>query len=131
MKTYIAVVSKDAGSAFGVWFPDVPGCFSAADEEADILANAIQALGLHFDGEELPEARGVDRIARDMEVAEMLQGGAWLLAVPFVTLANRKVRANISLDKGILDAIDDASAQRGLTRSAFIAEAVTNEIEGR
>jgi len=51
--------------------------------------------------------------------------------VPFVTLANKTVRANISLDKGILDAIDDASAQRDLTRSAFIAEAVTNEIEGR
>ena len=131
MKTYIAVVSKDAESAFGVWFPDVPGCFSGTDEEADILRNAIQALSLHFDGQTLPEARGVDQIARDAEVAEMLQSGSWLLAVPFVTLANRKVRANISLDKGILDAIDDASALRGLTRSAFIAEAVTNEIEGR
>ena len=131
MKTYIAVVSQDTGSAFGVCFPDVPGCFSGADEEADILRNAIQALSLHFDGQTLPEARGVDQIARDAEVAEMLQSGSWLLAVPFVTLANRKVRANISLDKGILDAIDDASALRGLTRSAFIAEAVTNEIEGR
>ena len=131
MKTYIAVISKDAESAFGVWFPDVPGCFSAADEETDILPNAIQALGLHLDGMAFPEARNVEQIARDAEVAEMLQGGAWLLAVPFVTLNNRKVRANISLDKGVLDAIDDASALRGLTRSAFIAEAVRNEIEGR
>jgi hypothetical protein len=32
MKYFYAVVHKDEGSAFGVHFPDLPGCFSAADD---------------------------------------------------------------------------------------------------
>lgn len=35
------------------------------------------------------------------------------------------------MDRGMLDAIDQAAALRNLTRSAFIAEAARNEIEGR
>jgi uncharacterized protein (DUF1778 family) len=35
------------------------------------------------------------------------------------------------LDKGIVEAIDDAAQVRGLSRSAFMAEAAQNEIQGR
>jgi predicted RNase H-like HicB family nuclease len=30
-RTYYAIVHKDENSAFGVYFRDVPGCFSAED----------------------------------------------------------------------------------------------------
>ena len=40
MKTYIALVHKDADSAWGVSFPDLPGCFSAADTLDDVLPKA-------------------------------------------------------------------------------------------
>ncbi len=43
MSTYFALVHKDAGSAFGIQFPDLPGCFSAADELNDIFRNAEAA----------------------------------------------------------------------------------------
>jgi len=131
MKHYAAVVNKDEDSAFGVWFPDVPGCFSAADDEADLVKNAIEALNLHLEGIDHPEPRSVVALAQDPEVAQALADGAFLLSVPLVTLQRRAVRVNLSLDKGILDAIDSAADLRGLTRSAFIAEASLNEIEGR
>ena len=131
MQTYIAVVDKDEDSAFGLWFPDVPGCFSAADTENALLGNAIQALALHLEGHAHPTARDIAELRRDADVANALSQGAYLLAVPLVTIAHRVVRANVSLDKGVLDAIDAAAAQRGLTRSAFIAEAARNEIVGR
>ncbi len=131
MRTYIALVHKAPDSAWGVSFPDVPGCFSAADREEDLLPNAIEALSLHLDGYDLPEARDIAAITADPEVAEELRNGAFLLAVPYVTLAHRPVRANISIDKGILDAIDAAARERGMTRSAFIAEAAMNEITGK
>jgi metal-responsive CopG/Arc/MetJ family transcriptional regulator len=41
------------------------------------------------------------------------------------------VRANLSLDAGLLDAIDDAAKAHGLTRSAFLASAAREKIEGR
>ncbi|MCC5960562.1 MAG: type II toxin-antitoxin system HicB family antitoxin [Rhodobacteraceae bacterium] len=131
MQTYIAVVDKEEDSAFGLWFPDVPGCFSAADSENALLGNAIQALALHLEGHAHPAARDIAELRRDADVADALAEGAYLLAVPLVTMAHRLVRANISLDKGVLDAIDAAAAQRGLTRSAFISEAARNEISGR
>ena len=85
MQAYIALVHKEQGSAWGVNFPDVPGCFSAADRREDILPSAIAALGLHLDGQDAPEARDVTEIAADPEFAEELQTGAFLMEVPYNT----------------------------------------------
>lgn len=131
MAVYIALVHKEGGSAWGVSFPDVPGCFSAADREEDLLPNAIEALAMHLEGQEAPPARSVAEIAADPEVACEIASGAFLLAVPLVSLAHKPVRANISIDRGILEAIDEAARQRGMTRSAFLAEAAMNEIKGK
>jgi predicted RNase H-like HicB family nuclease len=51
MKTFIALVHKDEDSAWGVSFPDLPGCFSAADTLADVLPQAGEALELWFEDE--------------------------------------------------------------------------------
>lgn len=128
MKTYFALVHKDADSAFGVTFPDLPGCFSAADSEADIVPNACEALSLWFDDAGDVAPRSLMAILAD--VAADLAQGAFLVAVPLVTSAGKPTRVNISIDKGILNAIDAAAAARKLTRSGFIAEAARNEIEG-
>jgi metal-responsive CopG/Arc/MetJ family transcriptional regulator len=45
--------------------------------------------------------------------------------------SGRAVRANLSLDAGLLDAIDEAAKAHGLTRSAFLASAAREKIEGR
>ena len=128
MKTYFALVHKDDDSAYGVSFPDLPGCFSAADQMEDVLPNACEALELWFEDAEDVTPRAMGAIAA--EVADDLAAGAFLLAVPRMTTAGRSVRVNLSLDRGILDAIDTAAAARKLTRSAFIAEAARNEIHG-
>ncbi|MCM5555395.1 type II toxin-antitoxin system HicB family antitoxin [Pleomorphomonas sp. NRK KF1] len=131
MRHYIGVVHKDADSAFGIHFPDVPGCFSAADEMDDLLSNASEALSLHLEGEPLPEARPLDVIREDEEVKEDLAAGAFLLAVPLISLTGRTTKANITMDAGLLAAIDQIAKARGLTRSAFIADLARREIEGK
>jgi predicted RNase H-like HicB family nuclease len=129
MIVYHAIVHKDEDSAWGVQFPDLPGCFSAADELDDVLANACEAVSLYLEGEKIPEPSSLESI-RELAADDLAQG-AFLLAVPYVTSYNRPQRINISIDQGILDAIDMAASQRKLTRSAFLAEAARNEIEGR
>ena len=62
--------------------------------------------------------------------AQNLASGSYLISVPLVTAKHRSVRVNLSLDKGIVEAIDDAAQVRGLSRSAFMAEAAQNEIQG-
>jgi predicted RNase H-like HicB family nuclease len=128
MRTFFALVHKDADSAYGVTFPDLPGCFSAADKIEDVLPNACQALELWFDDAEEVAPRDADAIAA--EVAADLAQGAFLLAVPRVSNTGKVVRVNLSLDRGTLEAIDSAAAARKLTRSAFLAEAARNEIAG-
>ena len=49
---YIAVAEKDADSAFGIWFPDVEGCFSAGETLAEASANAAAALRQHTEAVE-------------------------------------------------------------------------------
>ena len=129
MRYYHAVVHKDDDSAFGVHFPDLPGCFSAADTLADVIPNASEALALWFEGHAGAAPRPVEAIRAD--VAADLAEGAFLVMVPFIGRHGRPARVNISLDAATLDAIDAAAAQRRLSRSAFIAEAARNEIEAR
>ena len=123
---YVAVIDKDPGSAYGVHFPEVPGCYSAADSFEDIVPNAIEALSLFFeDGDPVPP-RGLEAV-RD-QVAENIAEGAVLMMIPYVRDRKRVVRVNLSLEKGFLDTLDEAARMRGMTRSAFVQKAATREI---
>lgn len=131
---YVAVIEKDADSAFGVWFPDVEGCFSAGDTLEEAVANAAAALRQHVEalesaGRKPPSARASDEVLRDSkDVRASVKTGAVLFAVPLLADAGRTVRINISLDKALVDQIDEAASVRGLTRSAFIAQAAREKI---
>lgn len=131
MKRYLALVEKEEGSAFGITFPDVPGCFSAADAEDDIMKNAIEALALHLEDGTAPAARTAAELTAAPDVREAMLRGGYLILVPLIENEARQVSANISLDKGMLKAIDTAARERGLTRSAFLVEAARHEIERR
>ena len=132
---YVAVIEKETDSAFGVWFPDVEGCFSAGDTLEEATANAAAALRQHAEavesaGRRLSAARAVDDVLGDKDVRKSVETGAVLFAVPLLADAGRTVRINISLDKALVDQIDSAASSRGLTRSAFIAQAAREKITG-
>lgn len=80
-RVYLAIVEKDAGSAYGVSFPDVPGLFSAADDEADIVPNAVEALRLWEESETLPPPQNRTRILENEAVRADLANGATLVSV--------------------------------------------------
>jgi predicted RNase H-like HicB family nuclease len=128
MTHHIALVHKDPTSSFGVQFPDVAGCFSAADSEDDLIANAIEALSLWAEDEPMPKPRSIEQIVAVADVANELAAGAFLISVPFAANDARLVTANISMERGILKTIDAAAKRRKLTRSAFLAQAPRNEI---
>jgi predicted RNase H-like HicB family nuclease len=129
MRTYFAIVDKDADSAFGVWFPDLPTVFSAADEEDDLVSNAIEALRLYAEDTALPEPSMIDAVLARDDVRRSLAEGAFVLRVPLIENDTRVVRANVTFEAGMLRAIDEAAAKRGLTRSAFLASVARKEIE--
>lgn len=132
MKHYIAIVEQEGDSAHSLWFPDVPGCYSAADAASDVLANAVEALQLHLADLDAPEASGAGELAAREDVAECLAAGAWMLAVPFVERdRDASVRINITMPRGVVDAVDSHARTHGLSRSSFLAQAALAAIEGR
>ena len=57
--------------------------------------------------------------------------GATIAFVPLILDKGSPRRINVSLDVGLLRAIDEEAKRRGMTRSAFLSSAARNEIEGR
>lgn len=131
MTHYFALVHKDAESAYGISFPDLPGCFSAADTQGEVIPNAMEAIELFLDdAAEAPPSHDLDALTADPDVAGELAAGAYLIAVPHIDNTNKTTRVNITLNKGLLDAIDAEASKRKMTRSGLIAQAAEREILG-
>ena len=92
---YVAVIEKEPDSAFGVWFPDVEGCFSAGDTMDEALINAPEAIQLYADaldqgGRDLPRARSLFELKSDPTFVEDVRGNlvaVVLLPEPAATAA--------------------------------------------
>jgi predicted RNase H-like HicB family nuclease len=112
MKTYIALVEPgDEATAHGVTFPDLPGVHSAADEEGDILHNAIEALRLWAEDEDMPEPSTKEAILQREDVRAALAEGSYLLEVPLMALETTRF--------DIQDFITTPEHQIGVLGAAF------------
>jgi predicted RNase H-like HicB family nuclease len=134
-KYYLGIVEKDDESAFGIWFPDMPGCFPAADEFDDLPRVAAEILRQHVEalesnGRPVSSPRSIAEVLADKDVKKALRNGATTMLVPLLADAGRTVRINVTVERGLLDQIDEAAEARGLTRSAFLAQAAREKIAG-
>ena len=82
---------------------------------------------MESDGEATPTPRTLEAINTDPELVEDMKG-AIIAAVPLVRERGSTTRINVSLDLGLLEAIDGLAKQRSQTRSAFIASAARREL---
>jgi predicted RNase H-like HicB family nuclease len=129
---YIACIHKEPDSCYGVSFPDFPGCTSAGDSLDEAVANGVEALSGHVrvmeaDGDVIPKPRTLGEIVDDSSLRED-RDGALLSAVPLVRDRGSSTRINVSLDLGLLEAIDNAARRRKQTRSAFLASAARRDL---
>lgn len=103
---YIVVIDGKPG-AYGMYVPDMPGCTSMGDSIAELLVNAQEALQLWAEdaiksGERLPKPRGIEALRKDPDVVRDLAEGSVLAVVPLILETGRAVKANLSLDAGLL-----------------------------
>lgn len=125
---YWAIVHKDKESAYGVSFADIEGCFAASDTDEGLMQAAIEAVDLYLeDVEEVPKPKALSEV-REAYREDLLQG-AYLIQVPLIERDTQTTRVNLSLERGILRAIDGAAARVNLNRSAFVAMAAKRMIE--
>lgn len=128
MRQYIGLIHKDAGSDYGVAFPDFPGCVTAGKtlEEARVMAQ--EALSLHIagmieDGEAVPAPSTLDAILADPENAGSV---AVLTLAP--DAARKAVRVNVTIPEDALALIDRFAEREGFTRSGFLVKAALSAI---
>lgn len=124
MPRYTALIDGEAG-AYGVVFPDLPGCTAMGNTIDEAITNAVEALHDWAEvtietGNAIPAPRAIEKLRADPAVVEALAEGASLTTVPLIRETGKPTKANISIDAAILAAIDAAAGRRKLTRSAFI-----------
>lgn len=107
--------------SFGAWFVDFPGCVSAGDTIADAIEGAHEALALHVsgmieDGEPIPQPS-----------SPTLEEGSVVVAMIGVTLPGKAIRINITMDEGLVAAIDRVASNR----SSFLADAARTALSAR
>lgn len=123
---YPAILEKEPDSAYGVTFPDFPGCVSAGETAEEALVNAHEALAGHValmvqDGDPLPAPTPVERVTADPAVTMVA------VTVVGVTVPGRAKRVNVTLDEALLEEIDSIAKNR----SRFLAEAARAELARR
>lgn len=121
---YTALIDGKSG-AYGVVIPDIPGCTAMGATIEEALANAAEALrdfaGIaQEDGEALPSPRAIETVLAAPDIAEAVRSGATLASVPLIRASGKPARANLSIDSGVLQAIDAEARRRKLTRSGMI-----------
>ena len=128
MSRYIAILCKDEDSAFGLHFPDLPGCVTAGGTEEEALANAAIALRLWAeDVEKLPEPSTMSTLRARADVAEDLADGGVAVSIPLIT-SGRRLRLNVMLEPSIIKATDEAAKAAGVSRSQFIERSLEHSL---
>jgi predicted RNase H-like HicB family nuclease len=123
MQRYIGIIDG-GGDVWGVTIPDLPGCVGGGttlDEAIDSATIALQEVAGHkiSGGFSVPPPSSLEQtLAKDDFGPNPIT-----VLIPLLLDAGRTVRANLTLDAGLLEAIDKAAKLRGVTRSAFVADA--------
>jgi len=122
---YPAVVER-AGKGYSVFFPDLPGCVSAGRTVQDAVLAAEEALAGHLlasaeHGDPVADPSDLDAIERDLEVEEVAR------VLVRAERPGKAVRVNVTLDDGLLAAIDRVAKNR----SGFLADAARAALAAR
>ena len=87
MQHFFALLDGGPG-AYGVAFPDCPGCTAMGADENEAYANAIAALDEWMRDAQAaggrPAARGIEALRRDPDVNAAVAEGAIFLRIPYV-----------------------------------------------
>jgi predicted RNase H-like HicB family nuclease len=125
---YVAVVEGSEKTGYSAFFPDLPGCATAAQGLAELIANARDVLALHIegmveDGADVPSASSIEALPIDKNLRE-----AGRIIVD-VEIDDAPLRVNVSIGANLLRRIDAAAEVSGMTRSGLLATAARQFVD--
>ena len=121
---YLALIDGSEG-AYGIVFPDLPGCAAMGSTMDETRVLASEALGdwintVESSGNTVPAPRTFEELSTDPEFEEAFRESLNVTSISVVRSTGKPVRANLSLDGGVVIAIDAEAQRRGVTRSAMV-----------
>ncbi|WP_028865096.1 type II toxin-antitoxin system HicB family antitoxin [Psychromonas aquimarina] len=129
----IAIETGDADHAYGVAFPDLPGCFSAGDSLEEAITNAKEAVEFYLEdlaerGKLPPLATGLSVLQQDEEY----KGWAWaVIDVDVEPYMGKSEKKNVTLPSLLYKKIDSqviAHPELYKNRSHFLQVAAAHEL---
>ena len=122
----IALVQGQPGN-FGLTFPDVPGCVTAADTLDELLQQAAEALSFHLEGlaedkRPMPVPHKLEELQANPEFAVDFAEARLVTLIPYDP-PGKAIRVNITIEQHLLEAIDQNARMEGSSRSGFLAQA--------
>ncbi len=129
MRYPVAIEPGNETTAFGIVFPDLPGCFSAGDTLDEAMENAEEAAAGWIDatldaGGAIPRATSLDALRDNPEYSGWSFGVVTLDPALFDDTIER---VNITLPRRVLKRLDALASAAGANRSAFIAKLTLEE----
>jgi predicted RNase H-like HicB family nuclease len=129
MSTFIGLIYKSR-SGYDIVVPDAPGCTASDDTLRGVIQAGTQALRLWAEaevsaGRSIPKPRKED----DRELKAEIDDCISMAMLPLYMDDGRIRRINITMEAWLLNALDGAAKQSGLTRSAFIASAAREKLQ--
>jgi predicted RNase H-like HicB family nuclease len=124
MRYPIAIEPGTETTAFGVVFPDLPGCFSAGDTLDEAMEAAEEAVAAWLDatldaGGAVPAASSLEAVRADPRFAGWIIG---VVNVSLESLDDTTERVNITLPRRVLRRLDAQARAAGESRSGYIAK---------
>ncbi|ATQ67312.1 MULTISPECIES: type II toxin-antitoxin system HicB family antitoxin [Methylosinus] len=128
MVHYVGIIDG-SDDVWGVRIPDIPGAQGGGSTPEEAITSAVAALRdvvsyKRDGGFTIPPASNLADILASGEVG----AGEATVMIPLLLDSGRTVRANVTFDAGLLEAIDEAARRSGVTRSAFLASAARAKI---
>jgi predicted RNase H-like HicB family nuclease len=128
----VAIVALIHGKApaFGVSFPDLPGCIGGGESLEACLASGRDSLDLHLegmieDGAAIPRFRDIDALRRNPDFAEDFADSVLVVAIEIPSLAAKQ---SVALDADLVREIDRAAERIGQSRADFLAAAAREKL---
>jgi predicted RNase H-like HicB family nuclease len=129
MMTFYVGILDGAHDVWGVRIHDIDGCVGGGATPEAAIASVIAALRdvvgfKKSGGHPVPAPSSV----ADVIASGAVEPGESTVMIPLVLDAGRTVRANLTVDAGLLDAVDEAATLSGVSRSAYFADAAREKL---
>jgi DNA end-binding protein Ku len=120
---HVVAMIHHENDAYGVSFPDFPGCTTVASDLEGAISKAAEVLAFHAEGlaedGSLATPRTLTQLKQDQGFLEDSKD-ALLVLVPYEP-PSRAARINVTIEESLLSRIDRAAEAAGESRSGYLA----------